>query len=128
MNGTWLGIAGAALVIGAWAVWGRLMARVRVPRNRVPFLLVFGLAVVLGIAAFVNGAGIVGSIAAVVAILGGGVFLGLQLQSGQDSPELAVALGGPILDFAAPDDAGEIFELASLRGTPFLLKFFRGHW
>jgi len=41
---------------------------------------------------------------------------------------MAVRVGGPILDFSAPDENGEPFALASLRGRPYLLKFFRGHW
>ena len=43
-------------------------------------------------------------------------------------PAACAAVGAPILDFEAPDAEGEPFDLATLRGRPFLLKFFRGHW
>ena len=33
-----------------------------------------------------------------------------------------------IRNFTAKDDQGNSFDLAALRGRPFLLKFFRGHW
>jgi cytochrome oxidase Cu insertion factor (SCO1/SenC/PrrC family) len=128
MTGTWLGIAAGLLVIGGWTVWMRRMNQVRIPRNRAAFFLVFGAGVVLGVAALVAGAGLVGGLAAALAILGGGMFFGLRLQSSQDRREPAVTVGGPILHFSAPDDAGDVFALSSLRGRPFLLKFFRGHW
>jgi hypothetical protein len=128
MSGTWLGIAGAVLTLGGWAVWMRLMQQVRIPRNRAGFFAVFGSSVGLGVAALVSGTGIIGGIAAALAILGGGMFIGLRLQSTQDAREPSVKVGEPILDFSAPDDTGASFALASLRGSPFLLKFFRGHW
>ena len=37
-------------------------------------------------------------------------------------------VGAPIIDFTALDDRAVPFELGSLRGKPYLLKFFRGHW
>ncbi len=128
LTGTWLGVVAAALVVAGWAVWMRRISQVRIPRDRTAFFAVFGLGTALGIAALVAGAGIVGGVTAALAILGGGLFLGLRLQSSQDAQEPAVAVGGAILDFAAPDDTGQTFELASVRGKPFLLKFFRGHW
>jgi hypothetical protein len=41
---------------------------------------------------------------------------------------LAVAVGRPILDFTTIAGNGEVFELSSMRGKPYLLKFYRGHW
>jgi peroxiredoxin len=74
------------------------------------------------------GVGVVGGIAAGLAIAGAAVFLALYSASGQAQRTPAVTVGRPILDFTAADDAGNPFDLARLRGTPFLLKFFRGHW
>jgi len=86
------------------------------------------LGVALALAALGGGPGWPGGIAAGLALVAGGVFLTLQTLSRQPALVPAVQVGGPILDFSAPDDAGERFDLASLRGRPFLLKFFRGHW
>jgi peroxiredoxin len=33
-----------------------------------------------------------------------------------------------VVSFSAPDADGREFDLSSLAGRPFLLKFFRGHW
>ena len=39
-----------------------------------------------------------------------------------------VAVGEPAIDFTATDADGKTFTLSSFRGSPVLLKFFRGHW
>jgi len=128
MTGTILGISAALLSIGVWAAWMRHINQVSVPRDRRGYLAACAGGVALGIAAFVAGAGIVGGVGAALGILAGGTFAGLRAQSRQGDQKPAVTVGGPILDFAAPDDSGQAFELSSLRGKPILLKFFRGHW
>ena len=48
------------------------------------------------------------------------------------SPEPAakpfIQVGDTIPAFSAPDDRGEVFDSARLRGHPVLIKFFRAHW
>jgi peroxiredoxin len=61
-------------------------------------------------------------------LLGGLAFLALYAGSGQRPLTPAVTVGEPVLEFHALDDAGQPFDLSTLRGRPFLLKFFRGHW
>jgi hypothetical protein len=128
LSGSLLGIGAAAIVLLTGVIWFRRINAVRIPHARGPYLAAVGVAVLLGLAAFAQGPGIIGGIGAGFAILAGGAFLGLRLQSSQDARKPAVETGGPILDFTAPDDTGRPFDLASLRGKPFLLKFFRGHW
>ncbi len=69
-----------------------------------------------------------GSIAGGIAALLGFAFLGLRPQSSQKPKRPAVEVGGPILGFSAPDENGVDFDLSNLKGKPYLLKFFRGHW
>jgi hypothetical protein len=128
MNGDLLGFASAALVIGAWAYWMRLMQAVKVPRDRRAFLAVMAVGVALGIGAFVSGTGLFSGIAAGLGIFAGALYLGMRLQSAQDTRKPAVEVGQPMLAFSAPDDSGANFDSASLAGTPYLLKVFRGHW
>jgi hypothetical protein len=128
MSGVLLGWSGAAIAAGLFAYWSRLMNRVAVPEKRGGYLAAMGLAVVLGVAALVQGAGWIGGIPAVFAILAGGMFLALRLQSSQAATTPAVSVGERILDFSAADENGEPFALSSLAGKPYLLKFFRGHW
>jgi len=125
---TLVGITALGVVVATFVIWTRLMREVRVPKDRSRYLAAMGVGVVLGIAALRSDAGTLGSIAAWIAIVGGALFLGLRLQSHQKATEPAVKVGSPILEFSAPDDAGSVFDLNALHGTPFLLKFFRGHW
>jgi hypothetical protein len=126
--GDLLGIASLLLAVGTAVRWFRRAFAVRIPDDRTAWLVTFGAAAVLGIASFAAGNGTLGGIAAGFGLGIGGSMLGLRAISRQDDKRPAVAVGGPILDFSAPDENGEPFELASLRGRPFLLKFFRGHW
>jgi cytochrome oxidase Cu insertion factor (SCO1/SenC/PrrC family) len=128
MSGAILGFLALALVAQAGLVWVRLMREVRVGERR-PLVLVAILAGIgLALLAFARGPGHAGGIAAGLALAGGGLFLLLQVLGRQSRRIPAVAVGRPILDFSAPDADGRPFALAGLRGRPYLLKFFRGHW
>jgi len=128
MSGSILGWSGAALLVAAGTLWLRRMRQVRIPERATPYLVACSAAALLGAAALLRGPGIAGGIAAGAALLGGVSFLALYAASGQAKKVAAVAVGGRILDFIGSDDEGRPFALASLRGRPFLLKFFRGHW
>jgi cytochrome oxidase Cu insertion factor (SCO1/SenC/PrrC family) len=117
-----------ATALATGAEFMRRMRAVAIPRNRIAFDLAWGAALALGVAAFVQGVGIAAGLAAGLACALGGLMLLLRLQSAQAANLPRVAVGGPILDFRAPDEDGRPFSLASLSGRPFLLKFFRGHW
>jgi cytochrome oxidase Cu insertion factor (SCO1/SenC/PrrC family) len=95
MGGDLLGVLAFGIVVVTGVAWFRLIKAVRIPSNRLAFFAAMGVGVVLGIAAFGQGTGVLGGLAA---------------------------------GFAIPDERGEPFDLASLRGRPYLLKFFRGHW
>jgi len=128
MIGTTLGFLAGGLELLTSAGWFYLMQRVRIPRDRRGFYAAHATAIALGIAALGVGAAPLAGGLAVVAILGAVTALGLAAQAKQANLKPAVAVGGPILEFVLPDEAGRAFDLRSLRGRPFLLKFFRGHW
>ena len=128
MLGSILGIVGGLLELALSAVWLWLMRRVRIPADLRPMIVAHAVAVALGVAALALGASVSGQIFAAIAIAGGLVFLALQTQSRQARLTPAVAVGSPIIEFTLPDHEGRPFDLATLRGKPFLLKFFRGHW
>ena len=106
----------------------RTVARaVDIPENRTLFVGVWLAAAALGIAALVK-AGWIGRIAAVPAIFVG-LFLPFTVSiREQILPPNAIRVGETIPAFSAPDDRGEIFDSARLRGKPVLIKFFRAHW
>jgi len=126
--GTTLGVLGGLIAAATFAFWLHRMSRVNVPRDFRPVYAVQALALVLGIAAFALGTSTLGGVLGGFAIFGAVVFFGVAAQSFQARKIPAVAVGGPILDFVLPDHEGRPFDLATLRGKPFLLKFFRGHW
>jgi hypothetical protein len=119
----------AVAVVGAsGALWVRRLAQVRAGEVRAQVIGGMAAGAVLSVAALAAGPGLLGGGAASLALAIAGVFLVLQPLSRQARAVPAARVGEPILDFTAPDDAGEAFDLARLHGRPFLLKFFRGHW
>jgi peroxiredoxin len=128
MNGSILGVLGLTLILGTGWRWWQLVQRVQIPTDVRPFCVASAGAALLGLAAFVVGTSVAGGIAAAVAVVAGLAFLALYRASGQARLTPAVAVGRSVVDFTARDDAGQPFDLARLRGRPFLLKFFRGHW
>jgi hypothetical protein len=128
MSGAILGFLALLLVAQAGFVWLRSIREVRTGERRSLVLLVVAAAGGLGLLAFARDPGLAGGIAAGLAVAGAAGFALLQLLGPQPRVVPAVAVGEPILDFTAPDPDGRPFQLASLRGRPFLLKFFRGHW
>ena len=128
MTGEMWGLLAGALAIGGMVAWFRRVKAVNIPRDRRGFMALFLGAMAMGIYALAEGSGWLGGIGAIIAILVGALMAILRAQSKQAAVVPAVAVGQSILNFTAPDDCGEIFNLASLKGSPFLLKFFRGHW
>jgi hypothetical protein len=128
MHGMLLGLASLAIALANGAWFFRRMQRVALPQDRSAHELAWGVALALGIAAFANGAGWLGGLAAALGMALATAMLVLRLGSAQAEGAIAVRVGGRILDFTAPDDRGEPFTLSSLAGAPLLLKFFRGHW
>lgn len=130
MNGIDAWIAGAALgtsvLLGV--LWARAIKRVRM-RRWLPWLN--GLAVValaLATAGVVLATGLVPRLVAALALLPAVGFFIAQSIAPQPERRVAVQVGEPILDFRAVDGQGEAFDSSSLRGTAYLLKFYRGHW
>jgi cytochrome oxidase Cu insertion factor (SCO1/SenC/PrrC family) len=122
------GFVALALVAAAGALWLGAIREVRVSEQRPLVLALAAAAAGLGAFALLRGPGLAGGVAAGLALAGGALFFGLQLVGRQSRGALAVSVGRPILDFTAPDAEGRPFALAGLRGRPYLLKFFRGHW
>ena len=128
MSAAFLGYLALALMAVAGTVWIRAMFTLRAEERRTPALLAAASAIACGLLAFSRGPGTAGGIAAGVAVALGCVFVLSRLSGRQARRTPHVAVGGPILDFSALDADGKPFALSSLKGRPFLLKFFRGHW
>lgn len=123
-----LGLAAFVWVAASAVLWFRRMRAVSIPRDRTAFVLAWALGALAGVLAFVRGVGWPDGIAAGLALLGSGFLLFTVGVSRQRVGADAIRVGAALPDFAAPDENGERFEIASLAGRPLLLKFFRGHW
>jgi hypothetical protein len=128
MTPTLTGFLALAMVIATMVAWARKIKQVAIPANRVVFHSLMAAAIAAGAYTWSVGAHWLGNTAATLAIVVAFLWFVLRAQSAQSRAAPAVAVGDRIIDFSAPDDEGNSFDLASLRGTPFLLKFFRGHW
>ena len=127
-SGNCLGLLALVVAIGCTRTWFQLAENVALPGSRPLFVVIWLSAVALGIATFVRKAGWIGRIAAVPAIVIG-LFLPFTVSiSEQVLPSNAIQVGDTMPVFSAPDDSGEVFDSARLRGNPVLIKFFRAHW
>ena len=86
------------------------------------------LALALAIAGFVLQPGLVGYAIGGIAIVPAFLFLLATATSGLPAQKLAVAVGTPAPDFSLMDADGRPLRLSELRGSPVLLKFYRGYW
>jgi hypothetical protein len=123
-----VGFLALALALLAGVLWLGAIRAVRVAERRPLVLALVAAGAGLGALALLRDPGLAGGVAAGLALALGLLFFALQLLGRQVRAAPAVAVGRPILDFTAPDAEGRPFALASLRGRPYLLKFFRGHW
>ena len=128
MSGLLLACVAAATIMALFVLWQGVIRRVEMGKRLWILNSMAVAGIVLGIAAFTREPGVLGGILAGASILMGVLFMGLGALAPQSKQTPAVTVGGPLLDFTAPDENGKPFELASLRGRPILLKFFRGHW
>ncbi len=100
----------------------------QVPLRPVGFQAVMAAGVIVALTSLVVGPGILGSVLDFLSLAAGGMFLFSTMNSTLPVASLTVRLGGTIPDFTATTSDGLPFALSSLRGDPFILKFYRGHW
>ncbi len=122
-----LGLLALAIVATTVWIWFQMINAVTIPRNRTGYFALFVTGGVLGVTAIWQG-GFFSTAFAIPAVVVGFVFPALRMQSKQQPNQPSVAIGEDMLTFVAPDENGVDFDLGSLLGKPYLLKFFRGHW
>ena len=127
-KGNQLALLALVLAVGCTMVWFGRAENVALPENRALFVLVWLSAVALAITAIVKKAGWLGRIIALPAIVIGLFFPFSVSISEQILPPDAIQVGDQMPNFSAPDDRGQVFDSAQLRGNPVLIKFFRAHW
>ena len=96
-------------------------------RPRLEQALMF-LALILAVGAFAMHPGWLGGAIAIVASIPALLFLLATFTSGLPDKATAVAAGELAPDFQLKDADGNAFRLSALRGSPVLIKFYRGYW
>lgn len=123
-------LAGLSLVTGAGTIatyspkMRRNQATLRPRREQVLMVLTL----LLAISGFFQHPGIVGYVIGALAIVPAALFLLGTSTSSLPALQPAVSVGAIAPDFSAVDADGRAFRLSDLRGSPVLLKFFRGYW
>ena len=128
MSGFHLSLLAFVLVFATGFRWFQLVYAVAIPKNRLGFLLCMLLGAGLAVAALVQGARVFGSVLASLAAFIGVFFVFTWSISAQKGGAGTLQKGSKLQTFRAIDHSGNIFDSASLEGSPVLLKFFRGHW
>ena len=109
-------------------VWFRRLRNVAIPEDRIPFVAAMGAGAILGAIALASQPGWIGGVCAVLALIGGALFVLTFAISAQRGGPGAFRVGQPLPQFSALDEGGSPFAVHQLVGRPILLKFFRGHW
>jgi hypothetical protein len=123
-----LSMTALAIVALTSAIWIHRVRRVAIPDDRLAFLSLWGLGVLIGVAGLVSpGADWASRIAGTFAVLGGAAML-LFYALGNQRTQNAIEVGDAMPAFSASDEHHQSFHSASLAGTLTLIKFFRGHW
>jgi len=128
MGGLYLSLVAFALGFATIFRWFQLNRAVALPKNRGGFLACMIVGICLAIAGLMQEPGLIGGIAASLAILLGVFFVFTWTISAQKGGSGTLKPGSKLISFTAPDHLGNNFESSSLEGQPLLLKFFRGHW
>jgi hypothetical protein len=129
-----LSLAGLAAVLGSWVLYLASIPRGKVPARPIGSIAaqILGTALAIGgVAWSFRGGGAPGAAViapAAVALIGGPLFLWLLTQRETPVGDIRVAVGDPLIPFAATASDGASFDSGELAGERVLLKFFRGHW
>jgi len=125
--GFWLALGAAVTAVALFVVIARSLRTGTFGGRIVPFSVACVACIGAAIAAIVVGVGPIGLALALFGIGFPAVFTSTHLVRRQPR-NIDVQVGDRVRDFAAVDGHGETFELSSLAGQRFLLKFYRGHW
>lgn len=130
----YLGLAGFACVIGAWASYARTVANETVKKRPIGALITLGLGSVLAIVSVFTLSfdqpflAILSIILTLIALAGTAYLYWLIYSSQTPLGDIRVRVGDKILPFEALTADGERFSSDELLGQRTLLKFFRGGW
>jgi len=127
-SGTILAVLSLATAVGNLASYYPKMTSNRATLRPRREQALMALVLLLAVGAFFLHPGIIGYILGAIAIVPASLFLLGTFTSGLPHQQPAVAVDALAPDFLGLDADGEEFRLSDLRGSPLLLRFYRGYW
>ena len=121
-------LSGFLIVAGAAIHYFLTIDKETVPEDVRPHTVLWGVGAAISILGALLAPSLVTIVLAVVAAVTGGFLIWLVGQRRVPDGELIVDVGDALPELVAPNQDGEIINLADLRGQRVLLKFFRGSW
>ena len=123
-----LGGLGLTMFVVATVTWFQRARQVAIPDSRAVFLGLWALAGILGLLSLLSAeTNWLSVLLGILATLGSIAMLGLYAFRKQGAGD-SISVGDRIPDFESVTDQGLSFKSSELDGSPYLVKFFRGHW
>ena len=123
-----LSAAGLCVLIVAWTVWLKKAFRQALPRNLLGFAVSMFLGLGLVASSFFFEVTFLSGLIALPALALGLFWFASAALGGQKTNVPKIAVGQPLPEFSALNEDASMFRSGEMEGTPYLLKFFRGHW
>ena len=123
-----LSAAGLSVVIVTWAVWLKKALNQAVPNNMAGLVAGMLLGVGSASSAFAFQTSLLSSVIAAIALVLGAFWCASAIFGGQRTGVPKIIVGQPLPAFSARNEDGSTFHSSEMDGSPYLLKFFRGHW
>ena len=123
-----LSAAGLSVVIVTWAVWLKKALNQAVPNNLAGLVAGMLLGVGLVSSSFAFQTSLLSSVIAAIALVLGAFWCASAIFGGQRTGVPKIIVGQPLPAFSARNEDGSTFHSSEMDGSPYLLKFFRGHW
>lgn len=123
-----LSAAGLSVVIVTWAVWLKKALNQAVPNNMAGLVAGMLLGVGSASSAFAFQTSLLSSVIAAIALVLGAFWCASAVFGGQRTGVPKIIVGQPLPAFSARNEDGSTFHSSEMDGSPYLLKFFRGHW
>ena len=123
-----LSAAGLSVVIVTWAVWLKKALNQAVPNNMAGLVAGMLLGVGSASSAFAFQTSLLSSVIAAIALVLGAFWCASAVFGGQRTGVPKIIVGQPLPAFSARNEDGSTFHSSEMDGSPYLLKFFLGHW
>ena len=123
-----LSAVGLTVVILNWAVWFKKAQSQAVPSSVMGFVLAMICGLALAGSAFAFQTSLLSIVIGTIALVLGVFWLASAAFGGQKTDAPKMIVGQPLPAFSALNEDGSTFHTSEMDGSPYLLKFFRGHW